>query len=215
MTMGNEIGVCNYERLAELCADEFERAVDKLFAKTREDGFYLARTPITHRLYDVNNPAQIHKFKQDIRAALAARVWFRQHGPLWAPPLPLNYADCEKLEHDADPRIELVGHYAFSLRALVWDYKTHPLFVDFCRGLMAYARTPSYLKEDPELLAEFPPRPLAGIDAGLRWCAPEELAEHRAISEQAIQQLRDQNVDEATLKEWTDEHESYFGSIST
>jgi hypothetical protein len=38
------------------------------------------------------------------------------------------------------------------------DYKTDPPFADYACGLMAYQHTPDYLRNDPELLQEFPPR---------------------------------------------------------
>jgi hypothetical protein len=80
---------------------------------------------------------------------------------------------------------------------------------------MAYEHAPNYnyLRNDPELIAQFPPKPLAGLDAGLNWISPEKLEQHRAVSERAIQRLRDQNASEATLREWVDD-ESYFGTIS-
>ena len=63
-------------------------------------------------------------------------------------------------------------------------------------------------------MAQFSPKPLAGIDAGLNWQTPEMIARHLAGSERAIQRLRDQNASEKRLREWIDEHEGYFGTIS-
>jgi hypothetical protein len=40
------------------------------------------------------------------------------------------------------------------------------------------------------------------------------IARHLAGSERAIQRLRDQNASEKRLREWIDEHEGYFGTIS-
>jgi hypothetical protein len=44
-----------------------------------------------------------------------------------------------------------------------FDYLTHPEFYTFARGIMAYDGTPKRVREDPELLEEFPPRHLPGL----------------------------------------------------
>jgi hypothetical protein len=45
---------------------------------------------------------------------------------------------------------------------------------------MAYAHTPDYLRNDPEMAQEFPPRPLAGLaDGWLTWRSPVTLAQDR------------------------------------
>jgi hypothetical protein len=84
----------------------------------------------------------------------------------------LSSAEREALEHGG--RLHLVSHYAGSLRVLDWNYKTHPPFRRL-RLRTPYQHTPDYLRNDPELLQEFPPRPLAGIDKGLGWNSPETI----------------------------------------
>jgi hypothetical protein len=208
--------MCN-ETLVELCEHEFADLVDELFQKNRENGYEFLRAPIIDRLYSTWDDEYIHKLKQLIRAALAVRKAFRQRGPPWAPLLPLSLDACMQMGRDESSRVNLVGLYAGSLLMLEYDYKTHPPFADYARGVMAYKHAPNhynYLREDPELQQEFPPKPLAGIDAGLNWRTPEMIARSRAGSERAIQRLRDRNASEVTLKEWVDEHNSYFGSIS-
>jgi hypothetical protein len=203
------------EPLVELCAHEFELFVDALFWKNRASGDELCRAPIIERLYFVQDDAYIAKLKRLVHAAVAARKWFREHAPPWAPTLPLSFAEIHAMERDESNRVNLVVLYASSLMMLEWDYQTHPPFTAYARGLMAYAQTPNYLRDDPGLRQEFPPKPLAGIDAGFNWQTPEMIAQHLAVHEEAIQRFRDQNASAATLQMWIDERDSYFGTIST
>jgi hypothetical protein len=139
---------------------------------------------------------------------------FREHAPAWAPPLPLNFADIERARRDESGRVNLVGHYAGSLLLLKYDYQTHPLFKDYACGLMAYPHAPDYLREDPELLSEFPPKLLVGIDAGLNWQTPEMIAESKQASTRCVQFWRDRDVSKKWLRIAVDEHNDYFSTIS-
>jgi hypothetical protein len=130
-------------------------------------------------VWDANFAAQMKDF---VCKALAARAWFRTHGPPWAPPLPLSTAEREALE--CGGRLHLVSRYALSLLMLDWDYKLHPSFDDFCRGLMAYKHTPDYLRDDPELQREFPPKPLAGL-SDLRWRTAEQIRDYELMEVRA------------------------------
>lgn len=113
-------------------------------------------------------------------AALCARQWFDWQKPAWAPELPLRMKDRELLENDAEHQRRLVGLFGSSLRAQEWDYRTHPPFAAYCRGLMAYPAAGDELRQDWELLREFPPQPLAGLADGDRtWRTAEQIAEHR------------------------------------
>ena len=206
--------MCN-ETLVELCEREFADLIDDLFQMNRDNGHEFLRAPIIDRLYSTWDDDYIAKLKRLTRAVLAARKSFRQHGPAWAPLLPLNFADIDKLKRDESSRVNMVGLYGSSLMMLEYDHLTHPPIVDYVCGLIAYAHTPDSFRNDPELVAQFPPKPLAGIDAGLNWKTPEMIAQSRAGSERAIQRLRDQNASEATSRKWIDEHEGYFGTIST
>jgi hypothetical protein len=74
--------------------------------------------------YPLFDDACVANLKRLLCAALAARKWFSEHGPPWAPPLPLSSAEREALEHGG--RLHLVSHYAGSLRVLDWITKqTH------------------------------------------------------------------------------------------
>src|SRR5262249_48256363 len=143
------------------------------------------------------------------------RKLFREHAPAWAPWLPLNFDDCKKLERDESGRINLVGHYASSLRMLEYDYQTHPLFKDYACGLMAYPHAPDYLSEDPELLIEFPPKLLLGIGAGLNWQSLKMIAKNKQASLRCVQFWRDRGAgDEKWLRLAIEEHNGYFSPHS-
>jgi hypothetical protein len=59
--------------------------------------------------------------------------------------------------------------YSISLQARDFDYLGHPQLFDYARGVMADPRTHEDLRTDPALLAEFPPKELAGLDEHGRW----------------------------------------------
>jgi hypothetical protein len=52
---------------------------------------------------------------------------------------------------------------------LNYDFRTHPSFHDFNRGVMAHPRAPEHVRNDPELRAEFPARELPGLCGRLVW----------------------------------------------
>jgi|SRR6516165_10214688 hypothetical protein len=64
----------------------------------------------------------------------------------------------------------------------------HPSFPDYGCGLMAYKHAPDHLKRDRELLAEFSPRRLDGLDRFLRWNRADRLIE---IQRKLIRQRED------------------------
>jgi len=65
--------------------------------------------------------------------------------------------------------LHLVALYSLSLLGRDFDYLGHPQLFDYCRAVMADPRTDEYLREDPTLRAEFPPKPIAGLDERQRW----------------------------------------------
>jgi hypothetical protein len=62
-----------------------------------------------------------------------------------------------------------VALYARSLQGRDFGYLNHPRLFDYARAVMADPRTREYLREDPGLRAEFPAKPLAGLDEQHRW----------------------------------------------
>src|SRR5215472_5647000 len=128
-----------------------------------------ARLPYLNDPYDLECKTLIPHYRRQVRAALAAREWFRQHAPPWAPELPLSSSDIGKLVRSKSPAIALVGYFAASLAACNWDFKNHPTFQIYAAGVMASPSASDHLKKDLKLLREFPPRELPGLDQGFIW----------------------------------------------
>jgi hypothetical protein len=80
--------MCSNDDLVELCACEFEHYVDVLFQASRKRGD--THCPIIARLYPELDNHYLLELKRMTIAALVAHKSFREHGPAWAPPLPLN-----------------------------------------------------------------------------------------------------------------------------
>jgi len=199
-----------------LGAHKFEQAVDKLFEA--EKSRVLAcrekwgRVPCLDYPYCVlDGEETIVMFKRNVCLALAAKKWFEQHKPSWAPSLPLNDAEHEKLTDDENPRLILVSDYAASLAGLQYDYLAHPSFRDYCAGLMAHEHTPDYLRNNPELLAEFTPRKLEGVGGlgGSLYWPPEKVAEWLQIFRRNCQYQYYSMSDEEVIEQIADLGECY------
>src|SRR5262245_10279529 len=91
------------------------------------------------------------------RRARAARTWFADNGPADMQPLPLGYAERERLK-DGSKR-HILAHYARSLADQDYDVENHPSFHDYACGWMASPYAPKSPTNDPELQRRFPPRP--------------------------------------------------------
>src|SRR5262249_17090788 len=130
-------------------------------------GEQYARTPYTGELFSTQHDDLLPHLEQTVCRALAFREAFRETAPHWAPELPLSSAEYEKMIVSKNAKIALAGHYARSLACANWG--PHPSFHDYCCGVMAYEFTPSYIRTDPALLKEFPPRELPEFDHSLCW----------------------------------------------
>jgi len=105
--------------------------------------------------------------------ARAAREFFAKHGPADLQPLPLGYAERERLK-DGSVR-HILAHYARSLAELNYDVETHPSFYEYACGWMASPVTRNLsAASDPELRRRFPPHPLEGLDNHLYWKPPKQ-----------------------------------------
>jgi len=155
------------DRLAEHCAREFERHVDEL-VNHHKRGHILVASPF-FREYAVAID-DIPKLKLLVRNALRARAWFSRQGPAWANPLPLSEDEHETIMCSGFFHRRLVAYYSCSLQGRDFDHLGHPLFFDFARGVMASSHVGERgLHVASELLAEFPPKPLPGLDEQGRW----------------------------------------------
>jgi hypothetical protein len=114
-------------------------------------------------------PAKQRQFE---RQALAAREWFKQHGPPDAPVFPIGYAEREELKMGGLPHI--VAWYARSLAARKYNLEEHPSFDEYASGVMASEKhAPGFIRDNEEMRRRFPPRPLAWLESGLYWCPPK------------------------------------------
>ena len=104
------------------------------------------------------------------RPALAARKWFAENGPPDLQPFPLGYGERERLKHGGADHI--LAWYARSLEHLNYDWRLHPSFDDYARGVMASKDCPYFVKDDEELQKRFPPRPLAYLNNAMVWEPP-------------------------------------------
>jgi hypothetical protein len=135
--------------------------------------------PITGTLNFGSDP--IAPQKRHAVLALLASEWFAVNGPPDAPPLPLNLADRDRYR-DARGLKGVVGFYARSLARQDYDFRKHPSFEDFARGLMALAVEKGLwnLEKDETLIRRFPPLPLPGMTPSAYWAPPEEYEETMA-----------------------------------
>jgi hypothetical protein len=113
-------------------------------------------------------PAKQRQFQ---RRALAAREWFKQHGPPDAPVFPIGYAEREQLK--VGGLAHIVAWYARSLAGCGYNYDEHPSFDDYAAGVMASEKhAPDFIRNNEEMRRRFPPRPLNWLGSGLYWQPP-------------------------------------------
>src|SRR5262249_17191634 len=115
-------------------------------------------------------PAKQGQFQ---RQALAARDWFKQHGPSDAPVFPIGYAEREQLKTGGLPHI--VAWYARSLAGQGYNFEEHPSFDEYAAGVLASEEhAPDFIRTDEEMRRRFPPRPLTWLGSDLCWCPPKQ-----------------------------------------
>jgi hypothetical protein len=151
------------ERLERHVVDMFEAR--RLAANATGKEFAL--TPYTEEPFSIRCESSFPLVRHMVCRAVAARESFRETAPHWAPELPLNSADCEKMISGKSNRIALVGYFGRSWVCANWG--SHPTFRHYACGLMACEYTPEHTRNDPELQREYPPRELPGLDQSLCW----------------------------------------------
>jgi hypothetical protein len=149
--------------LEERCKAELERYAAKVHA-SKFDAYGQVGVDVPWFHYTAFSKAGLI---YQIGTALAARVWFAKHGPAWAPQLPLGF-EIPPLLRGGGP-LHLLALYAQSLEFMSYNYLEHPQLYDFSCGVMAHGAAPEPVRDDLELLAEFPPRPLPGLSARMIW----------------------------------------------
>src|SRR5215475_8124034 len=95
------------EDVFKLCVVKIEQhvavAFEVLKLMAEHDGKRFARLPYLNDPYEPECETLIPHYQRQVCAALAAREWFRQHAPPWAPELPLSSADIVKLISSKSP----------------------------------------------------------------------------------------------------------------
>jgi hypothetical protein len=162
-----------------------EDQVDRLFSEIKAKYGECCTNPVTGGGF-VWGIDPITTQKKEAVAALHAREWFAVNGPTDAPPLPLTHADVEDYRN-ARGLAGIVGFYARSLSRegygrRRYDFRNHPSFDDFARGLMAINTGLWRIESDQKLQKRFPARPLKGMTRSAFWAPPKEYEELEARS---------------------------------
>jgi hypothetical protein len=150
--------------------------VDRRFEESAARHGQICRCPIIDGTY-VSGFDPIDVMKELAVRALLAREWFAWNRPPDAPTLPLCYSEREALKVGGLRHI--VAWYARSLEGRGYNVEEHPSFYDYACGVMVSEQTLDFVKNDPELRKQFPPRPLKGLGPGLCWHPPEAAARVR------------------------------------
>jgi hypothetical protein len=140
--------------------------VDRMFSQMAFRGGETVQNPVTKSPWikgeDAEEPQRLAAYR-----ALLARQWFAGVAPEDAPFLPLSYEERERLKVGGLPH--MVALFARSLATLDYDFKSHPSFDEYARGVMASPNAPEFIKKDPDLRRRFSPGPLRGLGSGLIW----------------------------------------------
>jgi len=173
----------NDDSLSQLCEAEFAQHVEKMFdrevVRVLVHKLPFGTAPILETPFDARDEASIAKAKGETCRALAARKWHRNHAPRWAEKLPISQNDFNENWREQSPQQLLLLNFGSSLQFLWWHYNQHPPFPTYAAGVLAYDFAPDEIRNDPELLKEFTPRPLAGLDRFLRYNTPAMIAHQR------------------------------------
>ena len=132
-----------------------------------------AVAPYTGERFSIDDESLLPE--QAVCRALFMHASFRETAPTWAPDLPLSSSDIEKMIQSKSNRIAVVGYFARSCACGNWS--SHPKFCDYVAGLLACEHTPERIRNDPQLLKEFPPRWLGGLDRSLCWGVRDRIVE--------------------------------------
>jgi hypothetical protein len=85
---------------------------------------------IWYALYDDDS---VRQYAPIVCNALAWAIRFRRTKPDWAPELPMNIEDIEKLRASGSRRMRQLGDYALALMIALWAPRC-PTFDEYCNG---------------------------------------------------------------------------------
>jgi hypothetical protein len=170
----------------ERCQQAIANQVDMLFEKGRAHAIanlssadrksLILEAPIIKLLYSAVDDELIAMLKVVACDAVVAWQRFHESKPPGLPDLPVNSVACNKLLGERDYRLQLLGKYGVSQRGSLFN-REHPSFPDFNCGVMACKYAPKYLREDLEMLRDYPPKWLDGLSnhEGLFWHTDDTL----------------------------------------
>jgi hypothetical protein len=168
-----------------LGADKYVKKVDELVEAARRqtiaNGKIKVSVPRLGWSCHAHSEELITAYKRTFCLALAADDWFEQRKPSWAPKSALSRAALGKLDCDDDIRFDFLSRYEFSLSGVGYNYLIHPPFHDHACGIMASAHAPDHLRTNSELIKEFCPRLLEGLDPALCWNTFEMISQRRQV----------------------------------
>ena len=170
------------DRLRKLCAAEFALHVNELYSKARIETFSggpaWVEVPVVGLFHPIGDEDAAAALDELSRRALEARARFAIDGPPWGQPLPTSWDIICKMTQIGElveagilaqdyynGRLELLAHFVASWVGSKWDPR-HPSFKRFARGMMADKSTPARLRENIDLLREYPPKRLPGLMSG-------------------------------------------------
>jgi hypothetical protein len=157
------------DRVTEICEAEFDRQARAAAAESASCRLS-KQVPVIGGEF---RQERLGEYLGLISRAIAAQERHALLAPKWAVPLPLQLPECERLIVNEHNELKLLGYFGRSMRWREWDPK-HPLFNDFCSGVLDWLHCPVDLKLDRGLKRVFPPKELVGlISPAVAWRAPE------------------------------------------
>ena len=160
------------DKIDALFEDDRARALATIWPDSRE--FLVLEAPGIKFRYSATDDELVAILKVLACNALIVQVQHHLNKPPGFPELPISPYACRDMEEREDKRARLVGRYGTSQLRARWD-KRHPTFKRFCRGLMADERTPTQLRDDPELRQMFPSKQLWGSQHDGYWGTADTL----------------------------------------
>ena len=137
--------------------------VEQLFAEAPDRYEKYRSNPVTGGMF-LRGVDPVGPQKRIALKALKARDWFEPQRPLDAPELPLTKEGRERI------KVEGIGYIisllARSLCMCGYETEGHPRLDEYARGVMASTLTPDFIRNDPQLVKQYPPTPLAGLGNG-------------------------------------------------
>jgi hypothetical protein len=152
------------DKMLERSAIEFERGIER-FAEML---FHGCEGVNAFEACAREQPESYVQLLDLAERAMRAVSWFARHAQCRFQPLPLVHYDEVEKYCAAATFTGISVNFSYSLRGQGFNYIRHPGFYEYGRGLLADPDCPIDLRNDRELLADFPPKVLPGL-SGIYW----------------------------------------------